>query len=315
MVQDHTAHNVVATFLGTFLFSLAGIIALNTGVYESKGRIILFAMTLVVVALVLLSLIRWIDRLTKIGRVGETTRQVEAAAKRSLQARASSPSLGCNRWPPALAETAGLERLCCREFGYVQLVDVKKIAQIAESGDYSLYINAMPGKFVTPSVPLLWASRPLAEDTAAELLGAFTVADERSFEQDPRFGLCVLSEIAERASVKDPGTAIDVLGRLVVVLSAYAGAGEGEVECHRVWAPPLAVGDLFEDAFSAIARSGAEIFEIHARLQKCLSYLADLGDAEYREQAFRQSRLALLRSDASHMLEEEKERLRRIALH
>ena len=37
--EDPVTQNVLATFLGTFLFSLVGIIALNAGMYGEKGRI------------------------------------------------------------------------------------------------------------------------------------------------------------------------------------------------------------------------------------------------------------------------------------
>lgn len=51
VVEDVTTQNVLATFIGSFLFSLVGIIALNMGAYGERGRVILFIVTLVVIAL------------------------------------------------------------------------------------------------------------------------------------------------------------------------------------------------------------------------------------------------------------------------
>jgi uncharacterized membrane protein len=45
LIEDRTAQNAIATFVGAFLFSLVGIIALRTGLYGSSGRIILFGVT------------------------------------------------------------------------------------------------------------------------------------------------------------------------------------------------------------------------------------------------------------------------------
>ncbi|HIA0041491.1 TPA: DUF2254 family protein, partial [Escherichia coli] len=53
VVEDVTTQNVLATFIGSFLFSLVGIIALNMGAYGERGRVILFIVTLVVIALIL----------------------------------------------------------------------------------------------------------------------------------------------------------------------------------------------------------------------------------------------------------------------
>ena len=50
-----------------FLFSLVGIIALNMGAYGERGRVILFIVTLVVIALILITLLRWIQHLTSLG--------------------------------------------------------------------------------------------------------------------------------------------------------------------------------------------------------------------------------------------------------
>ncbi|PMC11657.1 DUF2254 domain-containing protein, partial [Klebsiella aerogenes] len=61
VVEDVTTQNVLATFIGSFLFSLVGIIALNMGAYGERGRVILFIVTLVVIALILITLLRWIQ--------------------------------------------------------------------------------------------------------------------------------------------------------------------------------------------------------------------------------------------------------------
>ncbi|MGT5544262.1 DUF2254 family protein, partial [Escherichia coli] len=58
VVEDVTTQNVLATFIGSFLFSLVGIIALNMGAYGERGRVILFIVTLVVIALILITLNR-----------------------------------------------------------------------------------------------------------------------------------------------------------------------------------------------------------------------------------------------------------------
>lgn len=76
VVEDRTAQRALATFIGAFVFSLVGLIALSTGAYGSSGRLILFAATVVVVVLIVVMLLRWIHRLSRLGRLGETIDQV-----------------------------------------------------------------------------------------------------------------------------------------------------------------------------------------------------------------------------------------------
>jgi uncharacterized membrane protein len=57
--------------------------------------------------------------------------------------------------------------------------------------------------------------------------------------------------------------------------------------------PALSVDDMFDDAFTAIARDGGRIVEVSIRLQKALASLAEIGDAAMRDAAIRHARRAL----------------------
>src|SRR3546814_17845649 len=67
VIEDTTTQNALATFIGSFLFSLVGIIALSTGAYGVQGRVLLFAVTIGVVILIVYMLLRWINHLSKLG--------------------------------------------------------------------------------------------------------------------------------------------------------------------------------------------------------------------------------------------------------
>lgn len=86
VMEDSTTQNVLATFIGSFLFSLVGIIALTTGAYGAQGRVFLFAVTIAVIVLIVVTLLRWIDHLSRLGRVTETTRRVEESTIRAVEA-------------------------------------------------------------------------------------------------------------------------------------------------------------------------------------------------------------------------------------
>ena len=279
VVEDVTTQNVLATFIGSFLFSLVGIIALNMGAYGERGRVILFIVTLVVIALILITLLRWIQHLTSLGRVGETTAKVEQAAIETFIARARNPCLGGYPWLESYEQPKGTVAVYPKKIGYVEYIDMEKLSKLLANDPRHVYLVAQPGSFIHPSMPALYLSQGQESSICADLLETIIVSDVRSFAQDPRFCLSVMAEIACRAlspAVNDPGTAIDVIGRGVRILSAYAQNKSHEIEVTypSVHVAPLQNNDLLEDFFSPVARDGASMREIQIRVLKGLSMLS-----------------------------------------
>ncbi|WP_029012883.1 DUF2254 domain-containing protein [Niveispirillum irakense] len=329
LMEDRTTQNVLSTFIGSFLFGIVGIIVLQTGAYGERGRVILFAVTLGVIALIVISLLRWIDHLTRLGRVGETTDRVERATEAAMRHRLALPYLGGRKLaagllePPAqaLIVTAGC-------VGYVQHIDMPALTACSERGKRDIHVLTLPGTFVYGDTPLLWMDRPSLEGEEIDAFGegmrrAFTIGNERSFDQDPRFGLAVMSEIASRAmspGVNDSGTAIDVIGRMTRLMDLW-GQGptkpESEAVDHpNIHVPPLSTADLFEDAFMLIARDGAGLVEVQIRLRKALAALARKVHCEpdFCAAAVHQADLAWARADAALTLKADRERLRQVEL-
>ena len=94
LMEDNTSQNVLGTFIGAFLFSLVGIIALSTGLYGSQGRAILLVVTVGLIALIAVTILRWIDYLSRFGRLGETIQRVEEATWKAMKTRLAHPYLG-----------------------------------------------------------------------------------------------------------------------------------------------------------------------------------------------------------------------------
>jgi len=94
LLKDSVAQNALSTFIGSFLFSLVGIIALHMGVYGQSGRLVLFLATLGVVFIIIAVLLQWVDYLSRLGRVGETINVVEKAARTAIRQRIEEPCLG-----------------------------------------------------------------------------------------------------------------------------------------------------------------------------------------------------------------------------
>jgi uncharacterized membrane protein len=162
--------------------------------------------------------------------------------------------------------------------GYVQNVDVDRLQGQAAEGDLRIHVLAPPGAFVRCGEPLARVDGVCDQDRLREVRAAFSVGASRSFDQDPRYGLIVLGEIAARAlspGVNDPGTAIQVTGAGVRLLDEWARAeAEGEVDHDRVFFPEIATADLMDDVFSPVARYGAGDVAVLVRLKKALASLA-----------------------------------------
>lgn len=144
----------------------------------------------------------------------------------------------------------------------------------------------------------------LSEQDRKAACSAVSIGDARTFPDDPRFGVIVLSEIASRAlspAVNDPGTAIDVLGRLVRVLSFWRTPVEPAPTFPDVVVPALSGAEMIEDAFRPIARDGARMVEVQIRLQKALQALRQVAPAAFSEASERMSAYALDAAEAAGM--------------
>ena len=185
--RDATAQNVLATFLGAFLFSLVGMIALQAGYYTQAGRLVLFVITGVVIAAVVVVLVRWISHLMTFGRMGDTLNRVEAAAIEALDQRIESPFLRGRSLHSAVPGT-GMPVLSS-EIGYIQHVDIARLNACAGELKTRVWLAVLPGAFVHEASTLLHVEGPpRSAEVLGQLRAAFTIGAERDFEQDPRFG-------------------------------------------------------------------------------------------------------------------------------
>ncbi|USI72964.1 DUF2254 domain-containing protein [Sphingomonas morindae] len=276
LIDDSTAQNALATFLGSFLFAIVGIVALSTGLYGETGRVILFFGTILVILMIVVTLLRWIEHIARFGRVSDTIDRVERAAMAAVE-RMAVP-LALDYAPPAVAQS-GMTGVPASTMARVTHVDIALLGEIADAATVDIHLLALPGRLAEPGRPLALIAGAVDEAVLEKVRQAFTLAHQRAFDHDPRFGLVVLSEIASRAlspAVNDPGTAIAVIeagGRVLLRLLDHRSDGRTRLPA-RIHVPPTALADLLDDWCRPIARDGAAIVEVGVRLQKTLGALA-----------------------------------------
>lgn len=321
VIADDVSQNALSTFVGAFIFSVVALMAMKNGYFEIAGRFTLFSMTVAVLGFVVFTFVRWTDRIARLGRLGATVEQVEVATSAAMRRRRIQPALG------GVARTsqhpaAGVA-VFATDVGYVQQIDMQALQELATGIGGRVVVDAVPGTFAMPGRPLAYVQPGGAgrgEVEIQQVVAAFTVGRDRVFDHDPRLGLIVLSEIAGRAlspAVNDPGTAIGIVGTLVRLFTVWTEQSEQlapqPVEFDRVEVRLLQMDDLFDDAFTAIARDGAGAVEVAVRLQKALRSLASVGDDAMRVAAIRHAQHALSRSEKVLTLPHELEAIRSLA--
>ncbi|MGI8560721.1 MAG: DUF2254 domain-containing protein [Luteimonas sp.] len=319
LIEDNGAQDALATFIGAFLFSIVGLIALSTRLYGPSGRLVLFAATILVIVLITVTLLRWIEQLSRFGRVGETINLVETATCRAMQARARAPWLG---GVPAVEPPIDAFSVEAAEVGYVEHLDMSRLDEVAQSHGVEIHVVSLPGALAVPGRPLALVSGQLDDHGVDKLRKAFSIGDARTFEHDPRYGLVVLTEIAVRAlspAINDHGTCIDIIGTVVRLLDNWSEArikhaGHAEIDYPRVFVPGLSEADMFDDIFPLIAREGAHMREIGIRLQKAFAALSTSRHALCAEAARQHARQAFARAMEAITFEADRQALRDVAL-
>ncbi|MFO7913380.1 MAG: DUF2254 domain-containing protein [Desulfotignum sp.] len=320
VIADDSSQKALSAFVGAFIFSIVALVAITEGYYGKAGLFMLFLMTITVFGIVIFTFMRWVDRIARLGRLGNTIDKVEKATADAL-ARCQIAS--ANHAAAFDFTRVTGHGVFSDSVGYVQRIDVAELHTWAEEAETRITVMVQPGSFVTPERPMAYIDRthPVVTDAdCRRICDAFQIGRERTFDEDPRFGLIVLSQIAGRAlspAVNDPGTAINIIGILVRLFFLWNRSREkttaSDVKYDRVAVLSLSVKDMFDDAFTAITRDGSGSVAVMIRLQKALKTLAAAGDNAMYNAAVLHSKRALSCAKKNLVLPEDLAGVRNIA--
>lgn len=328
LVSDDVSKNALSTFIGAFIYSIVALMALKNGYYGQSGRFTLFALTLLTLSVVVITFVYWVDRIARLGRLGMTVDKVEKAATKSLKRRRETPSLRGVRIPAVQdarlhPRSASAKPVFSPVIGYVNWIDMATLQTCAEEMALTVEVAIQPGEFSAPGKPIAYIT--LDDDKEKEVdtgfvVKAFTISDDRVFDDDPRFGFVVLGEIAGTVlspSASDPGTAIDIMETLLRLFILWVEPlQEGEVDevaYDRILVPELSLHAMFEEAFTPIARDGAGLVEVTVRLLHIFEAMTLYGHPQLKTLAIDHARLALARAEIRLQLEHDKDLVRNAA--
>lgn len=310
IIADDVSQNALSVFIGSFIFSIVALVALQNGYYGRAGCFTLFIFTLLFFSLVILTFLRWVERISKLGRMGHTIKLIEDATLNAIQDRLASPTLNGVEVNPNQEKG---QPLYSDLMGYIQYINMSELQKIAENCDAIFTINTIPGKFASIEEPLLFIALKSNKEVEIDynaIKKAFTIGHIRYFDQDPRFGIITLSEIASRAlspAVNDPGTAIQIIGSHIRLFLLWnTGKKTTPIKkdvFNRIAVPEIEISDLFEDAFRPIARDGAANIEVMIRLQKAFKILSNSANRNIQKSCYYHSNQALERAKIEMKLE------------
>jgi uncharacterized membrane protein len=175
----------------------------------------------------------------------------------------------------------------------VQSFDVAALVALAREAGGRIGMRCAVGDMVLDGTVLLevaGGTRPLPEE---KLRAAIRLGAERTFEQDPKYPIRLLVDIAIKAlspAINDPTTAVQALDQIDDLLRRLARAelGDGQVAdaagVLRLVVPTPDWEDYLSLAFDEIRMFGATSIQVMRRLRSALTgLLAITGEGERSE--------------------------------
>ncbi len=269
-MADRSNQFVLAMFTSTFLYALVVLRAVRTTIGDRDSFVptlgIHFAVVIAVVdAAVLVFFIHHIASSVQITTLQSRVQRDLLRAVDHTHPADLAPGWARAEVPPDPRASA----IRTIKDGYVQRVDLDDLLRIAAEQDVAFEVVAMPGHYVMGDDPLvrIRGGRAPSDEAMRHVRHAFTIGIERTPEQDVRFALQQLIEIAVRglaSGTNDPYTTVSALDLARLALVPLVTREEAprarfdEAGILRVVFTWPAVEALISDVFDAVRRYGAE---------------------------------------------------------
>ena len=292
--RDPVISHALGIFAATFLYALAALAWVDR---NNSGQVPLSSLWIVGV-LLFASITAFISLIHRLGMV-QVNRMLIFTGN---QGREIIAELYPPIEVPAALSSEQIQRIPCTQTilhhgspRIVQAVNLPVLVRLARRADSIIEVLAAVGDSVLDSTPILrvlGGHHPLPSE---DLLGAIEFGDERTFEQDPKYAIRLLVDIAIKAlspAINDPTTAVqaldqieDLLLRLGVRRLEIGAFGDGEGKLRVTLAFP-SWEDFLCLAFDEIRFYGATSVQVMRRMKALLSEMISVLPEE-RQTALR----------------------------
>ncbi len=295
--QRSSLFHAFGIFSATFTYSLVALMWTDRG---GSGTVPLFS-TIIVAVLVISSLLafaRLIESLDDLQLhnvlqvIGNRGRAVIRAMFPRLTGGVDAEILTQPKLSPVSQTLAysGAPRVIVR-------FNLSSLASLAQSAKAVIVIEPGVGETLLEGMIVLRVHGAASKLSEAALMAAVHVAPARTFEQDPKYAIRLLVDIAIRAlspAVNDPTTAVQALDQIEDLLR-HLGCRQLDARCARDAAGVIRVifpvptwQDYLALAFDEIRQFGATSVQVDRRLHAALVGLINTITADQRRAAVQQ---------------------------
>ncbi len=284
IVRDPVTSHALGVFVATFLYAVAAL----AGVDRARSGTVPFLSVCLVVALLMASVGMFVALLHRVGLLqinrmliftGNQGRSVIETLYTPLGSGGPTAAHVVDDHPPTAQVLLHRGRPQA-----IQSADVKRLLELARRADAVIELVSAVGDTVVDAMPLLLV-RGTAQVDEAALRQSLVLGDGRTFEQDPKYAIRLLVDIAIRAlspAVNDPTTAVQVLDQIQDLLLRL-GRSRLDVGHHcdeegklRLIIPAPEWEDFLRLAFDEICAYGAGSVQVMRRM---IAVIRDLVEA------------------------------------
>jgi len=282
IARDPVLSHAVGVFSATFLYAIAALEWLD----RNNSRRVPFISALVVIVLLLASVAMFVGLIHRIGRLQINRMLIFTGDQgREVIEKLYGPlGLSSDEIP-----TGGLHTLVPEQtllhYGQprsLESVNVKRLVKLAKQHDACIKVVTAIGDTVLEGTPLLHIFNAAAPFAERELSRVLELGEERTFEQDPKYAIRLLVDIAIRAlspAINDPTTAVQALDQIRDLLLRLGGrrleigAYPDDSGHIRLIIPFPSWDDFLHLGFEEILSYGARSVQVMRRMK---ALIADL---------------------------------------
>ena len=290
IANDPVISHATGVFTATFIYALTSLAWVDR---YGSGRVPLFGIFFLV-ALLVVSIIMFIGLIQRVSKL-QVTRMLIFTGNQGRE-------IIENLYPPldspiSIGSMESLDSPCTQTLfhhgppGKVQTIDIPALVGIASSAGCVIEMTAAVGDAVLDSIAMLRVYGCSSQIPEEDLRDSIRIGDERTFEQDPKYAMRLLVDIAIKAlspAINDPTTAVQALDEIEDLLIRL-GRRRLEIGDFRDVHGNLRLSVIFptwEDilvlAIDEIRLYGATSVQVMRRMKALLSELLSILPEERR---------------------------------
>ncbi len=291
MARDPLLSHTIGIFTATFLYAIAALAWVDR---QNSGKVPFFSGWLVI-ALLLASVMAFVRLVQSISRlqINSVLQFTGDFARHNIEVMYPPINQSDLLVPGGQRGVGPIKQLLCYSGPprVVQSLDLPALVFLAKRADGVIEMLSAVGDTLVESTPLLKVSCTRAPIEEAALRKAIRTGSERTFEQDPKYSIHLLVDIAIRAlspAINDPTTAVQALDQIEDLLLRL-GRRRIEIDevhdsagCVRLIVRVPTWEDFLDLAFSQIRFYGATSIQVMRRMKALLRDLIDALPEERR---------------------------------